>query len=444
MSTCSFIKKLNLEENFALKEGFLRYLASFPVKFKNKSERCVKANQLTQKYIEVFETNNEVKSARTKSKSIHGSNISKFYNFSTDDLQKITGPKNLEDYKNQSKCISTLKARLMIFSLEVEGHYIRPLEKPTHQLHQAIMDQIFFNKKDLDQPSDIKGNTKRLNGYFNKKYIKKLFGTYQLYRKSFNNSFPDHIAVHVIKIFADTTDPDVICYQSMNSYEQFQNGEKNSPIYRVRMSSGHLFNYQGQMLFLGGTIYSHLNETENRSSINDISNDDEDEKFSYPELMMVNSHSGDTYNMRGLIMGHYPLLKLPVATSVYMSKLDKTASESIWDLENGHKDMSLHDYYLQGKHFGNIDPEIEVDRANKPENLEDKIPHSITEKYGNIGFKTVLPSFEHLSEDEKRVLEELMKKSVEKGKEKLHRKVKSIMKFVVNEIEGKYSKMLTP
>jgi len=159
---------------------------------------------------------------------------------------------------------------------------------------------------------------------------------------------------------------------------------------------------------------------------------------------MVNSHSGDTYNMRGLIMGHYPLLKLPVATSIYMSKLRNDTAEYIWELDDEDKKRSLYDWYLQGKHFGNIDPDFEGEITDQQIHIEKKIPADFIEKYGNIEFKTPLPPLEILSKDEKNMLNYLIKLSIKKGEMKLQKKVKSIMKFVINEIEGKYSKMLTP
>lgn len=399
-------------ENKALKEAFCRYVDSFDQKMKLE-ERVRLANNLVDLYLPTFKDNPEVQKLIAQSE-----NPDNIFKFMPADIAHLTAHRELNDYRKPRKSIRSIKGRLIIFSLEILGFYFRPPNAAANYLHTAIIEDLFRSSTKQANTKAITSNKEMdevvLNGYFKEKLIKRIIGTYQLFRLSLNNSFPGCVAVHTLRIYKDKEDPSVIRYSTLNSYKQFQSVNQNKGLKRKRESHGHVYNYQGQILFLGGTLYTHLDECES----GDLENN-------YPEIMMLHSHSGDTNNIRGLILGQFPLLGLPVATSVYMSKLDSKSADELEKLEDlDPKDYQPKDIELIARYYGNIDPRLEPAR--------NFIINEFTLYLKKLNFSKADGT-----------LEELHEKIITQRKE-LHKKVKEIHNFIVNKIEDTYSHMLTP
>ncbi len=389
----TFIRKVTNAEYLALSEGFSSYLNSKHQRKLTTPERIKFTNDLASEFKSTFLENPAVRDKLNESKKTSDN----FLFFNKNDVINLNQVRTYDEYRNNRYRIENLKARFMIFCLEIKGFYRRPPQDIANNLHYAIMKDLFIESSSLPAASDDSKQAHSVpNGYFEKKIIERLIGTYQLYRLTFNNSFPDHIAVHTLTIFSDADDPNVICYSTHNSYKQLQSSEKERGLQRIRDSYGHVYNYQGQLLFLGGTAYSHLDEVEPGEN-----------KSNYPEIMMMHSHGGDTKSIRGLILGHFPLLGLPVATSVYMSKLDnKTATHLDEVSKKEPREWSIEDRELMASHYGNIGSNNEQIEPPKNKSIEDQATH--------------------------------------KGYLKLYNETKIIRKFVENQIESTYSKMLTP
>lgn len=286
--------------------------------------------------------------------------------------------------------------------MELLGFYIRPTEQPTNILYEAIMAEIYASPI----PKHVQGKhageqvaeqaSHPLPGRFTSDVMDNLVGTYQVFRKSFNSSFPGFVAVHTLKVFLDTDSAGntILSYKTRNSYDQSQTADTTAGTTRVRESRGHIFNYQGLLFFLGGITYSHLEMFEGTKT----------GKFNYPEVMLMHLHGGDKSSIRGVMMSHFPFLGLPVSTSVLMTKLGKNEASKLDDLENDKsKPLSEENKALVQRYFGNVDPTMTAGRGENGEANE-------------------------LSDSERQLLEV----------------VKRNLPFIENEIETRYSNMLTP
>jgi hypothetical protein len=416
---------LTSEEYGALTNAFNRYLKSvFQSEKIDKDARGDLANELVAQFKDTMLMNPSVR-AKYEASEKRDKELT-FFRLNNNDISNLTTERDICDYQNQQNCISPLKARCLILGLEIRGFYVRPQERPKHALFDAVMTEVFSapqNRKTKDALRNMgvpeatvgesedfvakKGEKDEVvePGLFTEKVINELVGTYQVFRLSLNSSFPDHITTHILKIYQDSDADGVnaLCYSTRNRYSQKQTNDNSDSLERVRKSQGHVFNYQGQIFMLGAVTYTHLNETEPSST----------DKHRYPEVMMLHMHGGDRKSIRGLILGHYPFLGLPVATTVYMSKLSKIAASKLDGLEHlllaaeseGKKaDLTEEFATVAAQYFGNVDPNAKVADLSQISDV----------------------------------------KGVKEGLAALIDAVKENAKFVTNTIESKYSKMLTP
>ncbi|KPV93915.1 hypothetical protein AN214_04014 [Pseudoalteromonas sp. P1-9] len=408
----NYTAPLTPEENKALQEAFTHYLIELNLNTAPKEERIKIANSLTSQYKSVFLENPHVKDKYNS--SLMKEKESNYFKVSTNEAAHLTTVRPLEDYeRNRKKIDNPVKARLLIFALEIKGFYKRPPEKGRNHLHVAIMEELFKKSRRFPRGNE-KNNAQKIdtekdgfdynNGYFHKDIISGLVGTYQLFRLSLNNSFPGCVAVHTLRIFRDEYDQSVVHYTTLNSYKQFQSQDKSKGLRRQRRSSGNLYNFQQQILFLGGTDYSHLDEFESGN-----------QKSNYPEIMLMHAHTGDRNSIRGLLLGQYPFLNLPISTSVFMSKLDDETAAKLKKLEEIEPEKyGFNELKLLANYYGNIDPNLNTQEI------------TVNDLTSNI----------ELSIDENKELISYRKN--------LHDRVKSIHSFIQNSIEQKYSNMLSP
>ncbi len=402
-----FTKKLTPNEYSELAKGFNRYIKSNhngKMRFEIRSD-IVK--EITNKYLDVFVFNPQVKEKLEKSSK----QTKDYFTYNRNDITNLFTIRSDDDYRERRNCVEALKARFIIFCLEVEGCYQRPQITGKNILHSAMMTEVFFDGADTSlnegSLSCMDGITKS-PGRFREEFVSELCGTYLLYRLSFNNSFPNHVAAHTLKIYKDDEDPDIISYSTLNTYKQFQSEDDSSGIQRTRVSHGNVYNYQGQIFLLGAIKYSHL-ETFERREI----------KYNYPEVIMLHPHGGDMKNLRGIMLGHFPYLSLPVSTRVYMTKLDNHTSQQLDDIENTNfGDMSDQQILLLASHCGNIHPEFKLQEP-KEESFHDENGGVVKKDFNKA-------------------------KIVFKGQQELQHKVSPIIHFIKNEIETSYSQMLTP
>lgn len=398
---------LSPEECLALTFSFNAYIQDLGQTF-NKEERKELANKLIKKYESIFLKNPTVHALYTKSNK---SNKSEFFTLNNNDISNLTTPRKLTHYTNSQYHLSPLKGRLLIFILELMGFYKRPPERYKNALYEAVKAVIYTSPVSDDNGSDSheknRSDDKVPPGGISNEKMKDLVGTYQIFRKSFNNSFPNSIATHTLKIFydQDSAGNNILSYKTRNKYDQAQSGNASESLQRVRTSKGHIFNYQGLFFFLGAIHYTHLGETESDSG-----------DYNYPEVKLMHMHGGDKNSIRGLMLSHYPFLGLPVSTSVLMTKLSNEEALRLDALEHAEK-LKL------GKLERNVDDEHEHLTEREQAEL-------IARYYGNIN-----PHARDCSGAEG---------SIKAAHEELVRLVAEKADFVTNNIEEKYSKMLTP
>lgn len=409
-----FTKRPSIQEYQALQSAFSKYIKAMGIKL-NAAQRVKQANDLIEKYRPIFIQNPIVKD-KIQSSSLE---LKELLKINTNDGTNLATQRQQEDYLNPRNQIEPVKARLLIFSLEIEGYYERPLDRGENFLHTAIIEDIYRKSVGRqDGKITIMMDEDIGNGLVDKRIAQDLIGTYQLFRLSFNNSFPGYVSAQTLRVFQDEKDSNILKYQSFNSYKQYQAHDNDKGMNRIRVSSGHIYNYQQQLLFIGGTAYSHLDETEYK-----LTTTNKPILKKYPDIMMMHHHSGDTKNIRGIVLGQYPFLNLPVATTLYMSKVDDENAAQIQELATLDPSIyTMNEVMLLAKYFGNINPNMEDDEIS----VKDLISYIAEEDFSN-------------GSDIKKLEAELIE-----NRKYLRGKVRNVLPFIQNRIENLYSNMLTP
>jgi hypothetical protein len=325
----TYIDEISLAEQIALVKAFRMYVLftskskKFPTQVKTIRSSL---DTLIEEFLPVFIKNQSVKEKLNSSSRSSKENFS----FNADELRTLHVERDEPVYKiNRNYRTSRLKGRLVIFGLEVLGFFVRPQVSLTNFSYHAIVQDVFS------------GNVPSFTNI-------ELSGFYQVFRLSFNNSFPGHVAAYLIEIYKDPDHPSIYRYRSSNKYIQKQGSDKHGSMKRARMSDGYIYNYQGQMLFFGGVTYSHVHKVD---AVAGLSVEEKDKYDNYPEIMMFHPHGGDVLNIRGLMLAHYPLLSMPVATRAYLSSITDLDSDVDFDSLLAKKYDDGTPFY-----YGNVDP----------------------------------------------------------------------------------------
>ncbi|MCK5926272.1 MAG: hypothetical protein KAG10_10290, partial [Methylococcales bacterium] len=231
------------------------------------------------------------------------------FDFTAENISYALEPR----YVGHKKLCPRFKSRFLIWALEYEGYFDRPKYMSNDDLYYSFVNYIY---KEKEKEYLIKNNGN-------------LQGIYLVKRLSFNNSLPDRVAVSRMWIWFDEKKK-ILRYQTINKYEQIINGET---LDRERITKGYIFKFQGNILLLGDVAYLH---THQKTADNTFHH--------YPEILLVHTHDGDAKNIRGLMLGNYPILNLPVATSVLISK-ELSPNSSDESVEN-----NLNSYMKESKY----------------------------------------------------------------------------------------------
>jgi hypothetical protein len=406
-------------EHRALSIAFNDFMEEKSKKNGNKKGRNFEQDQLKElisTYETIFSKNPAIHSLAKQSKK--GGDVYKII-INEDDHSHLRVTRELSEYAQSSrKSLSKIKARFMIFCLEIEGFYKRPKDVDRNQLHRAIMGNCFFLTDDEQKNNLLVDDLEKENhspGYFSLKDMESLCGTYQVFRLSFNNSFEGNIATYTLTVSQDLENPRILQYSTFNKYHQYQPSSADKSQLRIRRSKGHLYNYQDQILFLGGVSYTHMDF------------EGEEKKANYPEIFLMHRHSGDSKNCRGIILAHFPYLSLPVATSIYICKLPKDVGIKVSNLEskmldNENSVLTIEEEGITARHYGNIDP------SNEGVNID----------------RLFLKNGIHCHGSNSKAEESEFRSTIKKNVKELFKEVERVEKYVTNSIELKYTKMLTP
>lgn len=343
----------------------------------------------------------------------------------------------------RSQVLPEIKGHLLIFCLRITGHYEEPFCRGTDALFESI-NEIIFENKAIDFSISTSTGPIDIEGFY---AYKKL---------SFNSSFPDNVTSSLLRIRVDHSSYGKKVYK-YDSYKMYVQNSTGSTLERKKFSEGSIFDYQGNLLFFGKVFYSDMDSTEAILS------------HKYPEIIYAHRHGGDIQNIRGINLGHYPFLKLPVATSVCLTKIEniskyldvkkfkkilKNASDDI------NKDEIKKSEYLDINRFKEIFENVSED-INKYEMTESE--YLDVNKFKEI-FENVYDDINKYEMTESEYLVELNKKliqsefdyvvafiDVEKmqsegfiGNQHISRLSEADQKMITNRIERSYSNMLTP
>ncbi|ADZ89759.1 hypothetical protein [Marinomonas mediterranea] len=363
----STLRKITTQEQIALVKAFRQYSekiqgANYKYK-KTDLEPIVRAvDALKDEFLPIFRKNMHVKERLIDKTETQ---VVQIFKFNDEDLRSLFTERQPAQYLLNSRNItSTLKGRLIICSLQNLGYYEAPDIHSEKALYEVIVSEIFNSKPP---------NLTSLN----------LEGFYQLVRLSFNSSFPGHVATSLVEIYNDI---DVLRYRTINSYTQMQSGSDKGLV-RERRSSGFLFDYQGQILFLGSINYSHLHMYDINHNLTE--KEKEKDKYNYyPEIILAHPHGGDQLNLRSLILGHYPYLSLPVSSRAYFIRQPHLSGKNIDELAKETAEVTIDgDKQEIPRYFGNINPD-NLDLTNPLHKIVKKslpfIKNSIESTYSHM------------------------------------------------------------
>lgn len=136
-------------------------------------------------------------------------------------------------------------------------------------------------------------------------------GHYILKRTSFNSNFKGHIVVIRMWVYFESNaiGEKVLKYRAINAYDQESTSEGN-PYKRIRVSEGFVIKNQYNTLLFGSIDYTHLFETEGKSSSNH-----------YPEIVSLHTASPNSSLFLGFSLANYPDYKKPAVTQCYIERL---------------------------------------------------------------------------------------------------------------------------
>lgn len=220
--------------------------------------------------------------------------------------------------------LATIKARFLIYALEMEGFYRRPPERGPHPLFQALYEQIFDRKASREEYVPRSQNASKINLGSTWEKNSSLAGIYCMIRRSFNVSLPD--TYNVIRLYVvevdnkdESGDHKIYEYKTLNAYQQdvSNSGDRTE---RRRESHGYIFDFQGLPFFFGSVAYSYIDKTDGMVD-------------NYPEIILAHRHAGNLTHIRGLMIGHYPYLRMPAVTRVFIYR-EKELDLNITDLDS--------------------------------------------------------------------------------------------------------------
>lgn len=285
--------------------------------------------------------------------------------------------------------LAEIKGHLLIFCLRITGHYEEPFCRGEDALFESI-NEIIFEDSEIEFSIDTSRGPIDIEGF------------YAYRRLSFNSSFPDHITTSLLRIRVDNSSYNKKIYK-YESYKMYVQNSTGSTLERQKFTEGSIFDYQGNLLFFGKVFYTDMDSTEAILS------------HKYPEIIYAHRHGGDIQNIRGINLGHYPFLKLPVATSVCLTKIENISEYLNFE--------ALIEKFKLFSHFDSVD---EIIREQGLVEFNTRLIQS--------DFSDVVSSIDIT----KMAAENLI------GNHPISELPEAMQKMITNRIERSYSNMLTP
>ncbi|WP_046006077.1 hypothetical protein [Pseudoalteromonas rubra] len=193
--------------------------------------------------------------------------------------------------EGKNRTISQKKFEFFWHHFEMDSYVHKQVkELPDNYLFDALKSFIYNDK-------DVNGDLEP--------------GHYILKRMSFNSNFKGHIVVIRMWVYFETNTigERVLKYRAINAYDQASTSE-GEPYKRIRVSEGFVIKNQYNTLLFGSIDYTHLFETEGKSSSNH-----------YPEIVSLHTASPNSSLFVGFSLANYPDYKKPAVTQCYIERL---------------------------------------------------------------------------------------------------------------------------